>query len=127
MKHLAITLLLVSFSLVGCGKKDGDKAPPAADKPAVTAPATTTPAANPAPAGAKPTAADLPPECKTFTDRMELLMKCDKLPIDGRESMRRGYDQMLKAMVDLGDIKAMVDGCKQGEDSLKRALEQAGC
>ena len=53
-------------------------------------------------------------------------MKCDKLA-EQRVEMKDGYDKMLKAMADLGDVKAMAEGCTTGLDSLKQALSMAGC
>jgi hypothetical protein len=41
--------------------------------------------------------------------------------------MKAGYEKMLKAMTDLGDQKAMADGCKTGMGSLTDALKIAGC
>ena len=129
---LSLALLLSLTTTLGCGKKEStsDKA---TDKPAAAAPAApAAPAATgdkPAPAGTKPapTAADLPAECKAFTDAFEALTKCDKIPQADRDSMKTGYQQMLKAMIDLGDTKASIDGCVQGLDSLKEALKTAGC
>lgn len=129
MKNSMLSLaLLLSLTTLGCGKKESasDKA---TDKPAA-APAAPAAAGNtPAPAGTKPapTAADLPAECKAFTDAFEALTKCDKIPKEAQDSMKAGYQQMLKAMIDLGDTKASIDGCVQGLDSLKEALKTAGC
>lgn len=138
MKHLPIVLLAVmSLATAACGKKTAetkadepskmeDKAATkpvdkAGDKPGDKAgdkPAT--------PGGAAKAAVELPPECKEFTAAFEALTKCEKLG-PAREEMKKGYDQMLKAMIDLGDQKAMADGCKQGIDGLKQALTTAGC
>lgn len=122
MKYPIVFCALVSLASA-CGSKEADK--PAAtggDKPAST---TVTPAA-PATAGKAATAADLPAECRAFTNAMEKLMACDTLK-ESRDSMKAGYDQMLKAMIDLGDKKAMIDGCQAGVGSLEEALKTAGC
>ena len=132
MKTSMVTIVFsLSASLViGCGKKDADTA--SADKPAAAA----TPAAGAAPAAAKPaaaapkttlTAADVPPECKPFMDALEALGKCEKIPADQRETMKDGNQKMLKAMVDLGDTKASIDGCTQGLATVQEALKTAGC
>ena len=112
----SVTLLL-SLTMAGsfgCSKKDagGDK-PAASDKPAATDKA------------APPVA--LPPACKQFTDAFETLTKCEKLPLAGRTEMKAGYQKMLDAMIKLGDVKAMSEGCEQGMVSLKLALSTAGC
>jgi len=41
--------------------------------------------------------------------------------------MKEGYQRMLKAMADLGDKNAMVEGCKQGLDGLLQSLKTVGC
>jgi hypothetical protein len=128
---IAKAAFLLSVMLVtGCGKKDADKAAPAAS----ATPAT--PAAGTAPAAAKPTAADsaapltaadVPPECKPFIDALEALGKCEKLSADQRQSLIDSNQKMLKAMVKLGDTKASVDGCTQSLPTVQEALKTAGC
>jgi hypothetical protein len=41
--------------------------------------------------------------------------------------MAKDNQKMLKAMVDLHDDKASVDGCNMGLPSLQSALKTAGC
>lgn len=122
--HVVALLVLISLAAFGCGKKDSDKA--AGDKPATTETPAPAPAAAANPPAAKLSAAELPADCKEFTAAFETLMKCDALK-DQRDSLKAGYEQMLKAMVDLGDTKAMAEGCKAGLDSLKEAVKTAGC
>lgn len=126
-------LLSVTF-VIGCGKKDADKAAPAAAPAAGTAPAAApagdTPAAVAKPAAAAPrtlTAADVPPECKPFMDALDALTKCEKLPAEERTKIVDGNQKMLKAMVDLHDTKASIDGCNSGLPMLQQALKTAGC
>jgi Tfp pilus assembly protein FimV len=132
---IAKIAFLLSVTLVlGCGKKDADKAATGSAAPA--APAAGTAPAAPAPTAAAPTpaapaktltAADVPPECKPFMDALEALTKCEKLPAEQRTSIVTGNQKMLKAMVDLHDNKASIDGCNAGLPSLQQALKTAGC
>jgi hypothetical protein len=124
-----ITLLL-SFTVLGCGKKDADNAtgaPPAATAPAPATPETPPAPAKPAGAAKELTAADVPPECKPFMDALDALSKCEKIPAAQRAQMKDGNQKMLKAMVDLGDKKASIDGCNTGLSGLKQALSAVGC
>jgi hypothetical protein len=122
-----IAFLLSATLVIGCGKKDADKAAPAAG----SAPAAATPAAAAKPTAAAPTAtltaADVPPECKPFMDALDALTKCEKLPAEKRTKMIEGNQKMLKAMVDLHDTKASVDGCNSALPMLQQALKTAGC
>jgi hypothetical protein len=125
-----IAFLLSATLVIGCGKKDADKAAPAAAPAAGSAPAGDTPAAAAKPTAAAPktlTAADVPPECKPFMDALDALTKCEKLPAEERTKIVDGNQKMLKAMVDLHDTKASIDGCSNGLPMLQQALKTAGC
>lgn len=71
--------------------------------------------------------AGLPAECTEYAAVVEKLAACDKLPPATRDMLKTGFDTTAKAWADFDKQpeparKAMADGCKQGTETVKKAV-----
>lgn len=72
------------------------------------------------------TPAGLPAECADYKALMEKLATCEKLPQASRDMLQKTFETTSRAWTNLDKLpdtakQALVTGCKQGADALKKA------
>lgn len=68
---------------------------------------------------------DVPPECDEYRRMIDVVQKCEKLPLAARDALKQGFDQISKTWMrdqsmPADQRRALVDGCKQAAGALKQ-------
>jgi hypothetical protein len=68
-------------------------------------------------------------ECDAYATTIKRVLACDKLPADGRDAIRHGFEKLrvLLAKLPVHEREAYAQSCSAGADAVRQALQSAGC
>lgn len=126
-------LMTLVMDMQKCGEKAMGAPEPAAGSAAPTGDGSGAPAAEgsgdgsaaAADGSAAPAAAagDLPAECQEYQAAIESLAKCDKLPDQAKDALKKAYEQQAAAWANVPaeGKAALATGCKSAADAVKQS------